>query len=264
MASRRSRAPQTSGPYALCHPFSPTSDAPTHTHTDFLWFTTYRIPNIPSIVKSFPTDSLEPSVIHTHTHTHTHTWPIETSTPFPLLMDSHISNKPPAPLFQTHTHTHVCFCEKWGHPIGIMVFILYKLNVLLPYTNPTPKLSPHRRLCISTFSKKTHSVWFISVLKSGDMGQCPHKSPSPCNTCHTCVIIHIYVLICYKNAHTRTHTHTHLHVFLTHRHFHLFSDAFQGQITQNVGFLFIFWCVVCACVFDDWNTALIESLISIK
>ncbi len=32
------------------------------------------------------------------------------------------------------THTHVCFCEKWGHPIGVMVFILYKLYVLLPYT----------------------------------------------------------------------------------------------------------------------------------
>ncbi len=28
MASRRSRAPQTSGPYALCYLFSPTSDAP--------------------------------------------------------------------------------------------------------------------------------------------------------------------------------------------------------------------------------------------
>ncbi len=34
----------------------------------------------------------------------------------------------------THTHTHVCFCEKWGHPIGVMVFILYELCVLLPYT----------------------------------------------------------------------------------------------------------------------------------
>ncbi len=55
----------------------------------------------------------------------------------------------------TDTHTHVRFCEKWGHPIGVMVFILYKLYVLLPYTYPTPKLSPHRRLCISTFPKKT-------------------------------------------------------------------------------------------------------------
>ncbi len=54
-----------------------------------------------------------------------------------------------------HTHTHVRFCEKWGHPIGVMVFILYKLYVLLPYTYPIPKLSPHRRLCISTFPKKT-------------------------------------------------------------------------------------------------------------
>ncbi len=36
----------------------------------------------------------------------------------------------------THTHTHVRFCEKWGHPIGVMVFILYKLYVLLPYTYP--------------------------------------------------------------------------------------------------------------------------------
>ncbi len=60
-------------------------------------------------------------------------------------------------LTHTHTHTHtlVRFCEKWGHPIGVMVFILYKLYVLLPYTYPTPKLSPHRRLCISTFPKKT-------------------------------------------------------------------------------------------------------------
>ncbi len=60
-------------------------------------------------------------------------------------------------LSHTHTHTHVCFCENWGHPIGIMVFILYKLYVLLPYTNPTPKLTPHRRLSkliISTFPPK--------------------------------------------------------------------------------------------------------------
>ncbi len=54
------------------------------------------------------------------------------------------------------------------------------------------------------FLKKTHSVWFISVLKNGDMGQCPHKSPSPCNTY---VIIQIDVLICHKNAQTHTHTH---------------------------------------------------------
>ncbi len=44
----------------------------------------------------------------------------------------------------SHSHTHVWLS------IDVMVFILYKLYVLLPYTNPTPKLSLHRRLCIST------------------------------------------------------------------------------------------------------------------
>ncbi len=77
---------------------------------------------------------------HTHkqTHAHTHT-------------NKHAN---------THalSHTHVRFCEKWGLSIGVMVFILYNLYVLLPYTYPTPKLSPHRRLCISTFPKKPHSV----------------------------------------------------------------------------------------------------------
>ncbi len=36
----------------------------------------------------------------------------------------------------THTHTQVCFCELWGHSIGIMVFILYKPYFLSPYTYP--------------------------------------------------------------------------------------------------------------------------------
>ncbi len=102
-----------------------------------------------------------------------------------------------------------------------MVFILYKLYVLLPYTYPTPELSPHRRLCISTFPQITHSVGFISVLKSGDMGQCPHKSPSPCNTCHTCVNIQIYVLICHKTTHTYTHTYTHIHTHI-HTYIHTY------------------------------------------
>ncbi len=63
------------------------------------------------------------------------------------------------PRLHTHPHTRICFCEKWGHPIGVMVFILYKLYVLLPYTYPTPKLSPHRRLCISTFPPKKLTLY---------------------------------------------------------------------------------------------------------
>ncbi len=57
---------------------------------------------------------------------------------------------------QTRAHTHVGFCGLRGLSIGVMVFILYKLCVLLPYTYPTPKLSPHRRLCASLdFQKNT-------------------------------------------------------------------------------------------------------------
>ncbi len=110
-----------------------------------------------------------------------------------------------------HTHTHVYFCEKWGHPIGVMVFILYKLYVLLPYyTNPTPKLSPHRRLCISTSPQKTHSVWFIRVLKSGTWGNVLIST-------HTCVIIQIMSSFVTKRcAHTHTHTHTHTHMLCFH------------------------------------------------
>ncbi len=54
----------------------------------------------------------------------------------------------------THTHTHVVFYGLRGLSIGVMVFILYKLYVLLPYTYPTPKLSPHRRWCITIFPQK--------------------------------------------------------------------------------------------------------------
>ncbi len=57
----------------------------------------------------------------------------------------------------THTHTHTClFFGLRGLSIGVMVFILYNLYVLLPYTYPTPKLSPHRRLCaFLNFQKNT-------------------------------------------------------------------------------------------------------------
>ncbi len=76
---------------------------------------------------------------HTHTHTHTqrHT--------------------------HTHTHTHVGFYGLRGLSIGVMVFILYKLYVLLPYTYPTPKLSPHRRRCISTFPPKKRTLFDLKA-----------------------------------------------------------------------------------------------------
>ncbi len=90
--------------------------------------------------------------------------------------------------------------------------------MLLPYTYPTPKLSPHRRRCISIFPQKTHSVWFISVLNYGDTDKSPHKSPSPCNTY---VIIQICVLINHINMPPHTHTHTWSSGHTHHTHTHL-------------------------------------------
>ncbi len=82
----------------------------------------------------------------------------------------------------THTHTHVGFYGLRGLSIGVMVFILYKLYVLLPYTYPTLKLSPHRRRCISTFLPKNAHCMIYKHFKLWGHWKCPHKSPSPCNT----------------------------------------------------------------------------------
>ncbi len=82
----------------------------------------------------------------------------------------------------THTHTHVGFYGLQGLSIGVMVFILYKLYALLPYTYPTPKLSSHRRRCISTFPPKNSLCMIYKRFKLWGHWKCPHKSPSPCNT----------------------------------------------------------------------------------
>ncbi len=93
-----------------------------------------------------------------------------------------------------------------------MVFILYKLYVLLPYTYPTPKLSPHRRRCIYIFPQKNSLCMIYKHFKLWGHWKCPHKSPSPCNTCHTHAIIQICVLINHINMPTHIHTHTHTHI----------------------------------------------------
>ncbi len=108
-------------------------------------------------------------------------------------------------------HTHICFREKWGHPI--MVFILYKLYVLLPYTlHLNLALTGDCALLLQPppSKKKTHSAWFISVLKSGDMGQCPHKSPSRCNS----YVIPVSLYKSMSSFITKICTHTHTHTLL--------------------------------------------------
>ncbi len=110
----------------------------------------------------------------------------------------------------THTHTHVGFYGLRGLSIGVMVFILYKLYVLLPYTYPTPKLSPHRRRCISTFPQKNSLCMIYTHFELWGHWKCPHKSPSPCNTY---VIPMSFIQMCFLINHinTRAHTHTHTH-----------------------------------------------------
>ncbi len=98
------------------------------------------------------------------------------------------------------THT-VCFCELWGHSIGVMVFILDKPYFLLPYTNPTPKPTPYRKLCIFTFSKKKNSSCMIykPFKKWGHEIMSSYKLPSPR---HTHVIIQN---LCPHMSHKHTH-----------------------------------------------------------
>ncbi len=112
-----------------------------------------------------------------------------------------------------YTPTHVCFCELWGHYIGIMVFILYKPYFLSPYTNPTPKPTPYR--------------------KYGDMGKYPHKSSSPCNT----YVIPMSLYKCVSSYVTNTHTHTHTH---THTLLNQTESGFDvAKLSQNSGLLVV-------------------------
>ncbi len=134
-----------------------------------------------------------------------------------------------------------------------MVFILYKLYVLLPYTYPTPKFSPHRRRCIYIFPQKTHSVWFISVLNYGDTENVlinhlllviPMSYP-----CH-------YTNLCPHKPHKHAHTHTHTH---THKEFDLKTGASSAEVQKNDGHTNLL-CWPSNCKFDHHNFVLKVSL----
>ncbi len=73
---------------------------------------------------------------HARTHTHTHTR-MHARTHTRTHARTHTRTN-------THTETQCWFLWFTGTLQRRNVFILYKLYVLLPYTYPTPKLSPHR------------------------------------------------------------------------------------------------------------------------
>ncbi len=85
----------------------------------------------------------------------------------------------------THTHTHTCwflwFTGTFHRRNGFYTVQAVQY-VLLPYTYPTPKLSPHRRRCISIFPQKNSLCMIYKRFKLWGHWKCPHKSPSPCNT----------------------------------------------------------------------------------
>ncbi len=112
-----------------------------------------------------------------------------------------------------------------------MVFILYKLYVLLPYTYPTPKLSPHRRRCISTFPQKNSLCMIYKHFNYGDTENVlinhlllviPMSYP-----CH-------YTNLCPHKPHKHAHTHTHTHTLsLTHTHTHTHTHTFSLSLSLS-------------------------------
>ncbi len=132
------------------------------------------------------------TLTHAHTHTHTH---------------SHS-------LTHTHTHTHMLgFHVLWGLSIDVMVFILYKLYILSPYTAPIPKPNHHRRhSAILHFQKTSLSLIYKLVSSWGPkIDICPHNVGYTWTT-HTP----------HKHTHTHTHTHTLSH---THTHTHTHTNV---------------------------------------
>jgi len=55
---------------------------------------------------------------------------------------------------------HSAKLSKWGHYIDVMVIILYKLYILSPYTNPTPKPIPITENLLHFYIKKKKKVFY--------------------------------------------------------------------------------------------------------
>ncbi len=116
------------------------------------------------------TNTLPRLTQRTHTHTHTRA-------------RTHTHTRARA---RTHTHTRwfLWFTGTFHRRNG---FYTVKLYVLLTYTYPTPKLSPHRRRAFIFPSKKL-TLYDYKRFKYGGHWNVLIPSPSPCNTCHTHVI----------------------------------------------------------------------------
>ncbi len=144
----------------------------------------------------------------------------------------------------THTHTHVGFYGLRGLSIGVMVVILYKLYVLLPYTYPTPKLSPHRRRCISTFPPKNSLCMIYKCFELWGHWKCPHKSPSPCNTyvIPMSLYIYIYIYIYY--------IYSFIYIYIYIYNIYSFMFIFLLMKSSKIMLLFVKYCKCCLYYFN--------------
>ncbi len=131
---------------------------------------------------------------HKHAHTHTH----------------------------THTHTHMLgFHVLWGLSIDVMVFILYKLYILSPYTAPIPKPIHHRRhSAILHFQKTSLSLIYKLVSSWG-----PKNVPTRTRILDIAIVVGTFcphnvgftwTTHTHTHTHTRTHTHTHTCWYIYH------------------------------------------------
>ncbi len=123
----------------------------------------------------------------------------------------------------THTHTHMLgFHVLWGLSIDVMVFILYKLYILSPYTAPIPKPNHHRRhSAILHFQKTSISLIYKLVSSWG-----PKNVPTRTRILDIAILVGTF---CPHNVGFTwtTHTHTHTH---THKQAHKLSYSHQGCI----------------------------------
>ncbi len=111
----------------------------------------------------------------------------------------------------------------WGLSIDVMVFILYKLYILSPYTAPIPKPNHHRRYsAILHFQKTSLSLIYKLVSSWG-----PKNVPTRTRILDIAILVGTF---CPHNVgftwttHTHTHTHTHIHT-RTHTHAHTHTHA---------------------------------------
>ncbi len=121
----------------------------------------------------------------------------------------------------THTHTHarthmLGFHVLWGLSIDVMVFILYKLYILSPYTAPIPKPNHHRRhSAILHFQKTSLSLIYKLVSSWG-----PKNVPTRTRILDIAIVVGTF---CPHNVGYTWTTHTHTPYTHTHTHTHYYT-----------------------------------------